>query len=375
MRDKLAALTSLRFFAAAAIFALHAEQFPGFPKGNFFGFTLNHGVSFFYVLSGFILQYNYRDRADKTNRLNFIALRFFRLWPLHLIALAMAATLAWSNIVSWCHAYVSTPSLLGIIFLLQAWHPDHHVFFSINGVSWSLSVELFFYSCFLPMSTMARRSPGTLLLLVSVVSAMFLYVAWSLPYFHQFAAGMYIVNPVARLPEFALGVLGAEYRAQHEMEAKNLVKWTLAESAFLFLLLAFNWGTPWVEDLSASLLGRPVGLYLHTAFSAPACAALIYVFSRQGGLVSSWLSWRPLMLLGEASFAIYLIHQPVQGWMSARLTFLSPWALTVLCVLVVVTLSMAAHRYVEMPAYRWARSRFSGARGHNPSSMSRIKIQ
>lgn len=82
--EDLKPLTSLRFFAAAMIVALHATNY--FPWARIgVGYSLEYGVSFFFVLSGFILTHVYQDRTTQFTR--FMVQRLARLWPVHITVL------------------------------------------------------------------------------------------------------------------------------------------------------------------------------------------------------------------------------------------------------------------------------------------------
>lgn len=86
--NKLDALTGLRFFAALGIAILHARGAMGIPA-EFHELvfpTLIQGVSFFFVLSGFILTYKYPSLEDAAARRRFLWSRFSRLWPAHMFA-------------------------------------------------------------------------------------------------------------------------------------------------------------------------------------------------------------------------------------------------------------------------------------------------
>ncbi|MDN8067266.1 acyltransferase family protein [Burkholderia vietnamiensis] len=353
MRRILPSLTSLRFFAAAAIFALHAEQIAGFPKGQFAGFTLNQGVSFFYVLSGFILHYNYRGKTHESSWVSFFALRFFRLWPLHLLGLALASALAWSDIVSWYNEYLSIPKLLSIVFMLHAWNPDNHVYFAINGVSWSLSVEIFFYACFPALSRMVHKNPMRVFAAVSAIVLAFTFVAQGMHV--DISNGIYNINPLVRLPEFVVGILAAEWRARRPTSGVARATGTVYETASLGVLALSNWFAPPVFGWAFENLGIGLGVYAHELYLAVPCAAVIYVFSRERGAISAIMDRRLLVLLGEASFALYVIHQPIQKFMAERLIDMPPVALAATCALLTITLAVFLHRLVELPAYRFSR--------------------
>src|SRR4029077_17422654 len=82
-------LTSLRFFAATMIVIGHGSGEFGFHLSPDSLFALNSGVSFFFVLSGFILYYNYPALPNRSAVSAFYAARFARIWPLHIFALIL----------------------------------------------------------------------------------------------------------------------------------------------------------------------------------------------------------------------------------------------------------------------------------------------
>ena len=86
---KLDALTSLRFFAAMAIVIEHTKDAFHVTAWIHSPIPYDYGVSFFFVLSGFILTYNYREIGDFAACRRFYVARFARIWPLHVDALSM----------------------------------------------------------------------------------------------------------------------------------------------------------------------------------------------------------------------------------------------------------------------------------------------
>lgn len=85
-------LTSLRFIFALMVFGAHCYVIDDFFDAHFFkeGFV---GVSFFFVLSGFILSYNYREKLleRRISRRTFWVARIARIYPLHWLTLFVAA--------------------------------------------------------------------------------------------------------------------------------------------------------------------------------------------------------------------------------------------------------------------------------------------
>lgn len=97
MKDKyiiIQSLTSLRFFAAFGVFLHHLgllnqSKIPmvqEFAKYFFNGYT---GVTFFYVLSGFIINYSFKRHIEggRFDYKDFIVFRVCRLFPVHILAM------------------------------------------------------------------------------------------------------------------------------------------------------------------------------------------------------------------------------------------------------------------------------------------------
>ena len=82
-------------------------------------------------------------------------------------------------------------------------------------------------------------------------------------------------------------------------------------------------------------------------------AILIYVFARSRGVLARFVSWRPMVFLGEVSFAFYMIHYLVIMFVKQNFwsdTSLSPVALIACTFFVTLALSVLLYKLVEMPA-------------------------
>ena len=141
--NKLDALTGLRAIAALAVFfehftALMECRLTDSPIGGV-------AVSFFFVLSGFILVYVYKDRLNSAAIPKFYFTRFARVWPLHVVCLSLIILLLPSYLPP-----TNFPWLRGLSHcaLLQSWYPASDWMFCYNGVAWSISTEAFFYLIF-----------------------------------------------------------------------------------------------------------------------------------------------------------------------------------------------------------------------------------
>src|SRR5262245_3879603 len=141
--DRLPSLTGLRFGAAFLVFGLHIVGIALFAPGPgraVMGYVFGAGqtaVSFFFVLSGFVLTWSSRPDDTATR---FWRRRLARIYPSHLATMIVAA--AWFVAIGYG---TRAPTLLANAFLVQAWSASPDVYYSLNGVSWSLSCVAFFY--------------------------------------------------------------------------------------------------------------------------------------------------------------------------------------------------------------------------------------
>jgi peptidoglycan/LPS O-acetylase OafA/YrhL len=310
---KLDNLTALRFFAAASIVIEHSRA--GFRSMDWIPhFHYDFGVSFFFVLSGFILCYTYRD-FDKAGSLrNFYVARIARIWPLHLFMigafLVLLPAAQWFNPgTEGDHAAI----LLTNVFLIQSWIPIFAFYFGLNAVSWSISTEAFFYLVFPVLRHRWTRTWHWKTLSILIVAFGVLAIATErgiAPIDVQkpmafSAEGIGYISPFVRIVEFVLGMLAANaYDALRKRKLPGgLIEWTAMEIGAVALVILINQWT-----------GHDPGPSAWTVFTvectaAPAFLVVVLVFAFNKGMISRAISLRPLVILGEASFALYLSHQ------------------------------------------------------------------
>ena len=157
MRSQLPALTSVRFLAAVWVALFHAQVmrvFCGPVWLQLIGFVGYMGVSFFFVLSGFILVYTYSDRVVGLRE--FWQMRFARIYPaLFFSLLLMAPSFFYvclrmdvPKIVPewvWPAAHLKL-SAITVLTMVQTWIPQNSLAWHMP--TWSLSNEAFFYFLF-----------------------------------------------------------------------------------------------------------------------------------------------------------------------------------------------------------------------------------
>jgi peptidoglycan/LPS O-acetylase OafA/YrhL len=348
-------LTSLRFFAAMMIAILHLQEDFTAPWHSLSGGGLRQGVSFFFVLSGFILTHVYIDQPGLTLR-RFLTLRLARLYPTHIAALALLiAVLPWSLIVySSPSPDVTGPALVAKILLVDSIVPTAPIQYAWNGVSWSLSTEMFFYLAFPLLLIDFRATWRKKLALAALVTALAYLGASALgmpfagtradvPTIYQAAYGA----PLARGFEFVLGMAAYVFfeRVIAPLELSR-AWWTIIETSLLLALLY------WVFvgcNATASRLPTLPHLWMIVSGSCWLFALVIAFFAPARGIIGAALSSAPMVWLGQISFSFYMVHQIVLRAFAWRWGPEAPVAI----VLVTALLAAAAIFYlVETPGRR-----------------------
>jgi peptidoglycan/LPS O-acetylase OafA/YrhL len=373
------ALTTLRFFAALLVVVFHHGQsaFASAPswcqsviKGGYVG------VPFFFVLSGFILAYNYlpEARAGTLDNRRFWVARFARIYPVYAVALLLCAPLVFATLRQTlpsgdAAARFGLQSVL-CFGLIQAWTP--HWAFTWNGPAWSLSVEAFFYLAF-PFLTKQLDTKGRWALLAGFVCGVGALVSlgwlcgWNVIASAQQVLGW--TNPVLWLALFVLGVCAGDLHLRRCAAEDGTNQRPFRTAVITIGLMAL------ILLVVSSSLQRRSQLLLCYAVTVP-CALLICLLAKDGNPVSRWLDWRGLVLLGEASYSLYILHRPVHdwfGWMSNRWGLISPSTTGgfVFYLATCLALSVLALKWIEYPCRDWIKRRL-GTRSVRSANVSRV---
>lgn len=344
---RLAQLTSLRFFAALLVLLSHLvflQQSQSAALRASYGFFFRQGacgVTFFFILSGFILTHAYEKAlADvEVSVTVYLYRRLVRIFPLHLLmALAVLAYLVWRGDPPPLHAIALNLSLL------HSWSSDPIVHYSLNGPSWSLSDELFFYALFPLLVKVDRRVLGWFFVLGMVAIAIGACAAATrIDGYSPFVDWLFYVFPLTRLFEFIAGIL--LYRAWQQGAGRTFAS-SGTEVVLVVLVLAVMIAVEW--------FAMPPAFRYQLIFMPP-MAALVLVFAYGRGALSRLLRHPSLQLLGEASFALYLVHRPM-------VIFMERWAghgtaadigLAAAMFLLSITASIVTYFLLDRPTGRW----------------------
>lgn len=304
------------------------------------------GVSFFFVLSGFIIAYNYQNKIaeQRISKREFWVARIARIYPLHLLTLLVAALtggyIEATGIIEWIGHFLMSA------FLLHPMIPSADYFFSFNSPSWSLGCEQLFYLLFpflaLFFGWNNRIFYALIVCLIVMWAGMFLTPVESIK-------GFWYVNPVTRLPDFLVGM--ALYRIYLKYRDVKL-SYTTASILEVGSLLLFMLFYIFAGDLLSKV-------YRYSFYYWIPIALLLLIFSLQRGALSRLLSNKYLLIGGEISFSFYLIHLfVIDGYMKIAATYhwQISWIIVVPVVFLLTTgLSLLSYYYFEKPANRWVK--------------------
>ncbi len=326
-------LTSLRFAAALLVFMHHWGVTSNLDILRSFG-TI--GVGFFFMLSGLILAHVYSERLRLEGYRSFYIGRIARILPVHLVTAVIA-----SIVFTLPLTIRSVVQVILNIPLLQAYFPLPGIYFSLNQPSWSLSDEMFFYTLFpfvLPIIINTTYRQAIYLIVIIAIFTLAWAMLWSGLRWRTIELDHWAVYifPPARFVEFVAGI--TLWRLLSRAKLSRFVATILELTSIAILtFLIFNYDAFTVSQQYAF------------AFFFP-CLLLLAIFFLSSGMVSTILSWRPLVYLGEISFAFYMIHYVVVQNLRG-VDFAVTLTLTIAC-------ASALHHLVEIPAQKYITKRW-----------------
>jgi peptidoglycan/LPS O-acetylase OafA/YrhL len=293
-------LTSLRFFFAFCVFLSHLSylkddvRYKGIFENIFSeGFL---GVSFFFILSGFILALNYREKfiSKKITLRKFYVARFARIYPLYFITMLAAIPALYS----------SFKILLYNVFLIQSYIPDQKYFFSFNAPSWSISDEMFFYALF-PVLIAISYKLHKIFKIILVIAFISLLILLNNVLSGEEAHYWLYISPFMRVFDFILGILLFDIALYLKKTKTSLNQNTfnLFEIGGILTLVVFF----------AFHKYLPISYRFSIYYWLPMCliilsAANSFISEKGTTWISKFLSWKWFVYLGEISFGFYLIH-------------------------------------------------------------------
>lgn len=366
-------LDAFRGFAAIAVVLFHWQMFfypddvftangglnPALPFYSVLSIFYNHGTSvdMFFQLSGFIFFWIYADAIarGKTTFRKFSIYRISRLYPLHLVTLIVIGILQVIMLDRTGHYFVvqynDTYHFFLNLFFMQNWGFEEGL--SFNAPSWSSSVEIFLYLVFFLICKKKWHTNKVLLLLLIPVGALMQHFSLLI------GKGVFSFFLGALLYYFYVYLLQQNKTRQYFriLGPFTLALWVFVIVACHYPFLQQAWDhivSRFRPDLNAEQSVTAYSSVRNLLFrlTVGPCTILSLVLweTVRGQLPSRWA------ILGKCSYAIYLLHFPLQlttilimrQWQLDRNLLLSPWAL-VSFIGGLVLLSLVVYYYFEQP--------------------------
>ncbi|MCS6812188.1 MAG: acyltransferase [Cyanobacteria bacterium] len=424
-KQNIPALTGLRFVAALSVAIAHAAllifPFEGQQAAsikNWVATSAGFGMTLFFVLSGFVIHYNYRNmiaNGGTQGFFYFMWMRFARLYPLFILFLGVDVVLG--NCIYFLflgNDELFRNSLAAIPYYLtfsQSWTYQiigkNSLIYQIGDnipVTWSISTEWLFYLlypliCF--VITKIQRFVNLLIVIVCLIISWSLFAgslfdhalqldAWAEYWFgpyssvidngwqDSFVRWLLCFSPYIRIGEFILGCLTAQlYLTLSECKPSKFENLTasivLAASIISIPILVYVMYKPILSSNSlyeqffapdeVASISFIVKLSLNFGL-APSVALIIFYSARYETVISQILSTRIFMLGGEASYSIYLIHiillmalkRMSQNVVAISTTSLLFFAIRfIVAITIIVLISIGLSTVYEMPTRRLLR--------------------
>ncbi len=362
-KSLLPALTGMRALAALNIVFYHFSDPSWFGP---FAPVVRNGyvsVSFFLLLSGFVLAYNYRERADagKMDARKFWWARMSRIYPVYLFSLFISLGM----LADEYHAQSTAHFFEGLVLtplLLQGWHPLLSTFW--NTPAWTLSTDVLFYLIFpwLIVHGGAMLKPKTwrrtlLSLLCFWLLGLVLPTLYTLlnpdgdPHPGRYSNGVWLraikFGPLQHVPSFLFGMALATLNNHLPVKSRRRLVLGLLGFSATYALLYFGDHMPFI--------------YMHDGLLMPLYGAIILGLAGEN-LLTKLLGIYPLLLVGEASYCLYILHFNLWNLIHnskllerTGLIRFDPW----LSYATLVIAALLTVRWIERPGQAWIKKTFA----------------
>jgi peptidoglycan/LPS O-acetylase OafA/YrhL len=368
IKGEIKALTGLRIVAAVWVVLFHFRPMLGDASTDVrdaLAPVLNcgaQGVDLFFILSGFVLTWNYLDRMGPSwsvrGSLHFLWLRLARVWPVYLVTLHLAAvwvifTLHVGHVPTPDTGQLTATSYVRQILLVQLWFQPFFDGSSWDGPAWSISAEWLAYLLFgLLVLVIFRMAHAT-----RARSLMLLACAASLPPVVMLLVSGQFYTPWSWLPrivtQFTAGALACA--AVRRLRLTDRAR-RVAGYASLLLVLAVVGTLYWFDAHPISGVVDSGGV-VDVLFVPLVMALAVGV-----GSLPKVLSTRLMVFGGQISFCLYMVHELVHtawGWAVEQFELSlqdSPWKYNIIGLLVIaVGVAIPLYHVVEEPGRRWMR--------------------
>lgn len=353
-------LNALRFFAAFLVVIHHAEAVRkknGLFNLDWLSFFKNGGnaVTFFFVLSGFLITYlllKEDNQTGKTSIKTFYIKRTLRIWPLYFLMFivgALVLPVAFKFLhISYEMPYTFSQVWYYFVFFfpgLVTFYFGHHILEPL----WSIGVEEVFYLIWAPLFKVFKKY--ILLLLLAVILAK-ITVDFLAIYIYKNELFRYI-SSILSFDAMAVGGLGAYFVFMRKKDLTNLFIFKTSIQILIYGLLAifliYNinfqnqlWKTFFNTPIFSKLLLDFIFLYVIVGVSL--IPHNLFRFE------SKYLSY-----LGEISYGIYMYHMFViyaivlvlKPFLAQIAPVFSTFTFYIILILMVVLVAHLSKKYFE----------------------------
>lgn len=363
MRDKnfIPALTGIRAVAVYLIFFKHLNFFSAteHPQLHLFVNQFYSFLTFFFVLSGFLIYYKYNEISslNKTRLYNYFINRISRVFPILLILISASFFLAWY------HGLYSGKETLKLYLLNISLLKGFSAQYLLTGIgpSWSMSVEELFYMLS-PLIFLYTQRLSSLLKFILLFYGLGLLITFLFslhPVGGFFSSNHFMLNYTffGRVFEFACGIfLGMLVKGKianpfarfsgNKMLFSGLA--IILASLLLLFLIAGNQhvmqATDQFSGIAVNNILMPIGIVF-----------FFYSLIYEQSLVRRFLGNRVMVALGNATYSFYLLHTSFV--LSYVFKFISTNIFIAFICMIII--SLIFHSTVEQPLALWMRKRFS----------------
>lgn len=286
-------LTFTRFIAAIAIVVFHFGRDSKLFSNDYVSFVFNSanvGVSYFFVLSGFVMVIAYHNKT--VSFFSYLKNRFARIYPVYILAILLL-------MISKSSISINKEDLFLNVTMLQSWFSGKAT--TINYPGWSLSVELFFYITFPFLLNFVYNKKSlksiTIVIIVFWILSQLLFhaVIYEVLILPIYSVSDIFYHPIMHFNEFLIGNLaGLYFIKRNNLNNKNYLLQIV--SLFLILLVFLKFKT---------------GINFHNGLLAIVFAPIIFLLSSSNDIISRFMSKKSLVFLGEISYSIYILQVPI----------------------------------------------------------------
>lgn len=358
INQNLPILTGLRFFAAFHVVIFHnlylfGDSIKLLPPWIVHFITKGESaVSFFFILSGFIMAHAYKGRIQtKKQRKEYLLSRFSKLYPLYLVGLVFDFSRVWNYFFAHYDFKRALIKLLISAFayltMLQSWVPNLTPVW--NSPAWSLSCEFFFYFVFIYIfdKIYLTQNKFKLILIFYFIPILIFSILklsgvdLTTPFFYTFWRSF----PLLRLTEFLIGISIFSL-----LDNNSILKLHLRKFSSLYF-----WGSLIISLIIATQpIDKNFKIFTQL-FMIPLFSTLIASATFEGILFQSIFSNKVMIYLGGASYALYILHQPLKNYFTESQTLLSGFTYFI----GIVLLSCLFYDFFEKPMQKWIKQRFN----------------